>query len=159
VRKLLSGKSEGIFILRRFVSISRLLLPLVIVNAIFSMILSLYTMIRSYLLLIVFIFVSIAAFSQTEDEGGGRSTSLAPAKAERKAQAKRENKSFNGKTTYDAQKEYYERVVTVAKERRKAEKIMKKPQYSNPLYFGHKHPPRKHSPKRMRYCKECGIRH
>jgi hypothetical protein len=45
------------------------------------------------------------------------------------------------------------------KEKRKAEKIMEKPQYSNPMYFGHKRPPKKRAPNKMKYCKECGIRH
>jgi hypothetical protein len=27
------------------------------------------------------------------------------------------------------------------------------------LYFGHKNPPKKHKAGKIRYCKECGIRH
>ncbi len=61
--------------------------------------------------------------------------------------------------TYGLEQEYYERVEAVAKERRKAEKIMMKPQYSDPMYFGHKRPPKKRKPSKMKYCQECGIRH
>lgn len=61
--------------------------------------------------------------------------------------------------TYGLEQEYYERVEEVARLRRKQEKLMEKPQYSNPLYFGHKHPPKKRKPSKMKYCKECGIRH
>ena len=50
-------------------------------------------------------------------------------------------------------------MLAVAKERDKAEREMAKPQYSNPMYFGHKRPPKKHKPGKMKYCKECGIRH
>ena len=61
--------------------------------------------------------------------------------------------------TYGLQQEFYERMEQVAKDRRKAEKLMEKPQYSDPVYFGHKRPPKKRKPSRMKYCKECGIRH
>jgi hypothetical protein len=47
----------------------------------------------------------------------------------------------------------------VAKAERKAEKEAMKPENSDPLYFGHKRPPKKRSPKKMKYCKVCGIRH
>lgn len=61
--------------------------------------------------------------------------------------------------TYNLEQEYYERVEAVAKERRKAERIMLKPQYSDPSYFGHKRPPKKRKASKMKFCKECGIRH
>jgi hypothetical protein len=61
--------------------------------------------------------------------------------------------------TYDAQKRFYERREEIEKDRRKAEKELMKPQYSDPMYFGHKHPPKKHKPGKMKYCKVCGIRH
>jgi hypothetical protein len=47
----------------------------------------------------------------------------------------------------------------VARQRRKNEKLMAKPQYSDPMYFGHKRPPKKRPPEKMKYCKVCGIRH
>lgn len=60
---------------------------------------------------------------------------------------------------YDGEKRYYERLEEVAKAKRKAEKEMMKPQYSNPMYFGHKKPPKKNKAGKLKYCKECGIRH
>lgn len=60
---------------------------------------------------------------------------------------------------YDAEKRFYDRLEEVAKAKRKAEKEMMKPQYSDPSYFGHKRPPKKNKPGKMKYCKECGIRH
>jgi hypothetical protein len=71
----------------------------------------------------------------------------------------RQKKFSNQKTTVDLQREYYERVEAVMKMRKKQARLMKKPQYSNPMYFGHRRPPKKHSPSKMRYCTECGIRH
>jgi len=55
--------------------------------------------------------------------------------------------------------EFYARVEQAAKDRQRMLKKMADPQYSNPLYFGHKRPPRRHEAHKMRYCKECGIRH
>lgn len=60
---------------------------------------------------------------------------------------------------YDSEKRYYDQRAAVAKEKRKAEKQMMKPQYSDPMYFGHRKPPKKHKPGKMKYCKECGLRH
>lgn len=55
--------------------------------------------------------------------------------------------------------EYEERMKTNAKEARKKAKEMEKPQYSDYTYFGHKKKPKKRPPGKMKYCKECGIRH
>jgi hypothetical protein len=61
--------------------------------------------------------------------------------------------------TYNSEKEYYDRVEAFAKTRRKNEKMLMTPQYSDPSYFGHKRPPKKRPPHKMKFCKECGIRH
>jgi hypothetical protein len=63
------------------------------------------------------------------------------------------------KVKHTPEYEYYARVEKVAKEKQRLLKKMATPQYSNPLYFGHKRPPKKHIASKMRYCKECGIRH
>lgn len=73
--------------------------------------------------------------------------------------ASRASKKEKRGPTYNLEQEFYERMERVVKERRKAEKIMKKPQYSDPMYFGHKRPPKKRPPHKMKFCKECGIRH
>ncbi len=41
----------------------------------------------------------------------------------------------------------------------KMQKEMKKPQYYNPLYFGHKKPPKKRKTGKRKFCKECAIVH
>ncbi|MBX2967452.1 MAG: hypothetical protein KF845_15015 [Cyclobacteriaceae bacterium] len=68
-------------------------------------------------------------------------------------------KKASGKVTYDARDKFYDRMEQVAKAHRKAEKELSKPQYSDPTYFGHKRPPKRRPPHKMKYCKECGIRH
>jgi len=68
------------------------------------------------------------------------------------------SKKSNG-PTYNAQKEFEDRMQARAKTYRKNEKMLMRPQFSDPSYFGHKHKPKKHSANKMKYCKECGIRH
>jgi hypothetical protein len=63
------------------------------------------------------------------------------------------------RVNHTAQYEFYKRVEKAAKEHRRILKKLYRPQYSDFLYYGHKHKPKKHSPDKMRYCKECGIRH
>lgn len=46
-----------------------------------------------------------------------------------------------------------------AKRYAKMEKGMKKPQYSDPTYFGHKRKPKKRPLGKRKMCKECGIVH
>lgn len=61
--------------------------------------------------------------------------------------------------SYTAEYDFYKRVELAAHNRQRMLREMAKPQYSNFAYFGHKHPPKRHLPYAMRYCKECGIRH
>ncbi|MBX2915147.1 MAG: hypothetical protein KF856_07735 [Cyclobacteriaceae bacterium] len=63
------------------------------------------------------------------------------------------------KVKHTAQYEFYARVEKAAKEKQKLLKKLAAPQYSNPLYYGHKKMPKKNPPYKMKYCKECGIRH
>lgn len=64
-----------------------------------------------------------------------------------------------GLGNFETPEEYRRRMEQTVKEKRKLERLLKKPQYSNPLYFGHKRPPKKRPPGKMKYCKECGLRH
>jgi hypothetical protein len=71
----------------------------------------------------------------------------------------KKRKKSSGKITYDAQKKYEKQLKEVAKAERRAERELAKPQNSDPSYFGHKRPPKKRPPHKMKLCKECGIRH
>jgi hypothetical protein len=86
-------------------------------------------------------------------------SSLDPAYAEKEYTPKPSRKSSSKGPTYGLEEEYYERMEDASKARRKAERLMEKPQYSDPLYFGHKRPPKKRKPSKMKFCKVCGIRH
>src|SRR6186713_418593 len=83
-------------------------------------------------------------------------------KNETKVFSPKQAKAFKYKKTnvkHTARYEFYERVENAAKEKQRTLKKLAKPQYSNKLYFGHKHKPKKHPPHKMRYCEQCGIRH
>nr|PZN51181.1 MAG: hypothetical protein DIU61_13805 [Bacteroidota bacterium] len=126
----------------------------------------------STFLIVIFLACGVTAFAQEKkDRKSKRSnkqtevnhpTSIDPSyptmnyepkgKSERRSNTKFE-------ITYDAEKRFYEQMERVAKARKKAEKELMKPQYTDPMYFGHKRPPKKRPPGKMKYCKECGIRH
>jgi hypothetical protein len=83
-------------------------------------------------------------------------SSNAPTMSQRHAGKKEKNSKG---PTYNAQKEFEDRMQARAKTYRKNEKMLMRRQFNDPSYFGHKHKPKKHSASKMKYCKECGIRH
>src|SRR5690606_18168288 len=86
--------------------------------------------------------------------------SLTPTpKNERVYAPPKKTKNLRNGPTFSAEEDFRKRMELVAKQKRKAEKEMMKPQYSDPSYFGHKRKPKKRHYKKMKYCKECGIRH
>ena len=80
------------------------------------------------------------------------------ADAEKEYAPKASRKPSKG-PTYGLEQEYYERMEDLEKTRRKNARLMEKTQYTNPLYFGHKRPPKKRKASKMKFCKVCGIRH
>lgn len=71
----------------------------------------------------------------------------------------REVKRVQPNVKYSAEYQFYDRVQRAAKSKKRALRALAKPQYTNPLYFGHKSQPKKSPPHKMRFCNECGIRH
>jgi len=71
------------------------------------------------------------------------------------------SKKKKSPNTTDAQlrAEYDQRQKDNAKRNKKEAKLAAKPQYSNPLYFGHKKKPKKRPNGKKKFCKECGLRH
>lgn len=121
-------------------------------------------------ILIIFLaFVTADLFGQSRKhkkkaerkaEATHQPTSLDPSYPEEKEYApKASHRKPSKGPTYGLEEAYYERVAALEKTRKKNEKMLSKPQYSDPLYFGHKHPPKKRKPSKMKFCKECGIRH
>lgn len=55
--------------------------------------------------------------------------------------------------------EQKERMVANTKKNLKLAKEMEKPQYSDPMYFGHKKKPKKRPLGKRKFCKECQMVH
>jgi len=91
--------------------------------------------------------------------GSNQPTSMDPSYPTMDYAPKYEKKAQSIDLSYNAEQRYYEQKEKIAKARKKAEKELMKPQYTDPMYFGHKRPPKKHKPGKMKYCKVCGIRH
>ena len=55
--------------------------------------------------------------------------------------------------------EYHQRVRKAVKRYRKEQRLMNKPKYSNPLYYGHKKEPKIRKVGKRKFCKTCEIVH
>ena len=123
-------------------------------------------MLRYFCLLLVF-FTATTGYAQSKRKKSKseavkttQSTSLAPYyPKEDEVREPKKKKRSSGKVTYSARDKFYDRMEELEKANRKNEKMMAKPQYSDPSYFGHKRPPKKRPPGKMKFCKECKIRH
>jgi hypothetical protein len=73
---------------------------------------------------------------------------------------KKKKSKYSMAGAYDKKvEEYHARMEDNAKKYKKMAKQMKKPQYSDPSYFGHKKKPKKRPPGKKKFCKECGLYH
>ncbi|ELR71234.1 hypothetical protein C900_02849 [Fulvivirga imtechensis AK7] len=86
-----------------------------------------------------------------------------PEKAMAPAKTKRSKKqSFRARYNKNLDKkkeEFQKRMEANAKAYKKMQRQMEKPQYSDPMYFGHKKKPKKRPPGKRKFCHECGIVH
>lgn len=121
---------------------------------------------RIPLIILLVVFACTPSFAQSKKKqkaksSSQQSTSLSPyfPSEDYKPEKTGKSKSKSSKLTYNAMDEHEARMKAVVKDHRKAEKEMLKPQYSDPTYFGHKRKPKKHKPGKMKFCKECEIRH
>lgn len=71
----------------------------------------------------------------------------------------KKKKKVEFKTEAEEVADFRKRMEKVYKEKAKTAKEAEKPQYSNPLYFGHKKPPKKRKNGKKKFCKECGLWH
>jgi hypothetical protein len=79
-----------------------------------------------------------------------------------KVSKKKKRSKKKGRYAYqidNAVEEYEALMKQNAKKYAKMQKDMKKPQYSDPTYFGHKRKPKKRPLHKRKMCKECGIVH
>jgi hypothetical protein len=127
---------------------------------------------RPSFLVILLLLVSGASFAQLtrkekkaarRNEAVDQPTTLDPANSQpdyssKHAKQTKAKKKGTG-PTYNSQKEFENRMDARAKTYRKNEKNVSTPQYVDPMYFGHKKPPKKRPAHKMKLCKVCGIRH
>jgi len=74
--------------------------------------------------------------------------------------AKKKKSNYSISKDFDKKVEEYEkRMQDNVKKHKKMAKEMKKPQYSDPTYFGHKKKPKKRPQGKKKFCKECGLTH
>ena len=85
--------------------------------------------------------------------------SSSPDYSEKHAKQSKAKKNKGSGPTYNSLKEYDNRMDARAKTYRRNEKNLSTEQYVNPMYFGHKKPPKKRPAHKMKLCKVCGIRH
>lgn len=83
-------------------------------------------------------------------------------KAGKKSKKRKKGQSFRllfNKSLDQKKEEFWDRMEANAKAKKKLAGKMKKPQYSDPSYFGHKRKPKKRKVGKRKFCKECGIVH
>ena len=138
------------------------------------MVFSSYMNMLTRFLFILFLFILLSGstvLAQTKQskqpKNNKQDNSFAPAEQEQSATQKKDMKK-KGKKSYRAMfnkkmdkkvLEYEARMEANAKEDKKQRRLMKKPQYSDPMYFGHKRKPKKRPPGKRKLCKECHIMH
>jgi hypothetical protein len=120
------------------------------------------------LIYIGFLLIFISAFAQAQttyptrtskgESYSKKSEYSMPSKKSSKKAKKAYKNSYTGQ--FDRKiEEYEDRMQANAKKYKKMSKDMKKPQYSDPSYFGHKNKPKKRKPGKKKFCKECQIVH
>lgn len=120
---------------------------------------------RVPLIILLIICAGTASFAQSKKKqkktksSQQQSTSLSPYFPSEDYEPEKKGKNKSRKVTYNAMDEHEDRMKAVVKGHRKAEKERMKPQYADPTYFGHKRKPKKSKPGKMKFCKECEIRH
>ncbi len=107
-----------------------------------------------------FLFIVCATSTQAQNYPSGP-TSLSPAVQPVYKVNKQTGKAkrIQPKVKHSAEYQFYDRVQQAAKSKKRTLRKLNKPQYTNPLYFGHKNPPKKREVHKMRFCHECRIRH
>lgn len=112
---------------------------------------------NKYLFLIGFILISFKGMSQNTRSAATPTPPAPVYSAEKKSKFTLFKKASSG--TDEETAAFRRRMKKVAKKNRKNERLALKPQYSDPLYFGHKRPPKKRKNGKKKFCKECGMTH
>src|SRR5690349_15664003 len=76
-----------------------------------------------------------------EEDDQEMPTTLDPNKKQKTYEPKKSKKNISHGPTFESDDEYRKRMEAVVKQKRKDERYEENPQYSDPMYFGHKRPP------------------
>jgi hypothetical protein len=96
---------------------------------------------------------------QKDKELNGQSSTLDAYYPKKEYGPKDSKKKSQHLLAHDGEKHLHDRRTESDKDKRKAEKIMMSSQYAELGFFGHRRFPKRHKPRKMKYCRECGIRH
>ena len=115
------------------------------------------------IILVIFIILTNTSLFAQDSRSIGAKSKCNPGFAVSSEQTKARLLAFN-KHPYNI---YYDRLIVEYEQRMNANvrkyrimaRKMKKPQYSDPSYFGHKRKPKKRPVGKRKYCKECEIVH
>ncbi|MFY0687597.1 MAG: hypothetical protein JXQ90_10560 [Cyclobacteriaceae bacterium] len=115
---------------------------------------------KKYLILSLLMMAGTFAFAQTSrDVGETPKVPKAQYQAFKKAEKKRSIGEIFRKKPVNEVEAFRANMKEKYKQKAKDQKLAQKPQYSNPLYFGHKKPPKKRPPGKQKFCKECHLKH
>ena len=115
-------------------------------------------------LVVIFLLVGTTVFAQNSvdiKQEDSNQLKVKSSYSKSKIKSKSKPKSKHRYDDYYNKKidEYEDRMKDNAKKHKKEARLMKKPQYSDPSYFGHKRKPKKRPPGKRKLCTECEIIH
>lgn len=105
------------------------------------------------------LFTLISQNAQAQSSRESEVKPVVPQTSQTFSKKKKASKKAYQKSLDQGVKDYEELMKANKKKYRKMSKGMKKPQYSDPTYFGHKKPPKKRKKGKRKFCDECGIVH
>ncbi|MBX2843294.1 MAG: hypothetical protein KTR26_16100 [Flammeovirgaceae bacterium] len=105
------------------------------------------------IILILFSFIGCAKQKSQTSQNQGNATNSRGYNPQKKQFKSSTKNAFSNKKRTSAS------APKSARQLRKEEKMKQKPQYTDPMYFGHKKPPKKRPRGKQKYCKVCQMRH
>ncbi len=118
---------------------------------------NIFLMARAFFFILLMISTLSSIFAQNSRDVDNSAETSSQNKKSVKVFKSGKNSFF--KTQKEGKEEYEDRMKQVVKDKKKSVKILKKPQYSDKSYFGHKRPPKKRPLSKRKLCKVCGIVH
>lgn len=117
-----------------------------------------YSLYASFVFFVFFLLLNSKSYAQSSRDSESDQTEAI--NREQFARTKKASSKVYKKGMEDQKLVEYEELMKANKKKyKKMAKGMKKPQYSDPSYFGHKRKPKKRRLSKRKFCEECGIIH